>query len=71
MIYDLGAIRNVTVTFNQRVQLEVENEDAEIEIKSDDRFGIFGSNNPSTIATIVSHDWFYPFDGQVIFKRKI
>ena len=56
------------MSLNQRVQLEVGNEDAELEIKSIDRFGIFGSNNPTTIATIVSHDWFYPFDGQVRFR---
>ena len=57
---------NISFNLNQRLQLDAVNDDLEIEIKSINRFGIFGSSSPKLVASIVSHDWFHPFDGEVI-----
>ena len=67
----LGSMKNITTTLNHRVQIIIGNQDIELNIKSVNRFGIFGSNNPTSNASIVSHDWFHPFDGQVKFDRII
>ena len=37
----------------------------EMKISSQNAFGIFGSNNPNTIASIVYHEWFEVFEGKV------
>ena len=43
----------------------------EVLISSKNVFGIFGSNNPKTVASIVSHDWFKAFDGKVEIFNEI
>lgn len=62
----LDTYRNISFNLNQRLQLDVEKDDLEIEVKSINRFGIFGSNSRKLVASIVSHDWFHPFNGRVI-----
>ena len=62
----LDTYMNISFNLNQRLQLDVVTDDLEIEIKSINRFGIFGSSSPKLVASIVSHDWFHPFDGEVI-----
>ena len=57
--------QNITLTSNQRLEIKIGEHNLEVLIASKDMFGVFGSNNPKTVASIVSHDWFKAFDGKV------
>ena len=56
---------NVTINSNQRLEIAIAEDDLELVINSGDKFGLFGSNNPNAAASVVSHEWFETFDGQV------
>ena len=56
---------NVTMKADQRVNILVGEDDLEVLITSKDIFGIFGSNFPEQRASIVSHEWFKPFNNIV------
>ena len=66
ILFYLDTHKNISFNLSQRLLLDVAKDDLEIEIRSINRFGIFASNRPKLVASIVSHDWFHPFNGQVI-----
>ena len=65
MNYFTGLKQNITLTSNQRLEMKIGEDNLEVLISSKDMFGVFGSNNPKTVASIVSHDWFKAFNGKV------
>lgn len=54
---------------NERLNIVIGEHHLETVIKSNDTFGIFGSNNPHKVSSILSHEWFEAFAGQVINKN--
>ena len=64
-------MQNITLNTNQRLEIMIGDHNLEVLISSKNVFGIFGSNNPKTVASIVSHDWFKAFDGKVEIFNEI
>ena len=51
--YFTGLKQNITLTSNQRLEIKIGEHNLEVLISSKDMFGVFGSNNPKTVASIV------------------